>query len=83
MCLYGLRDAPTAFEFRLREAFVAAGYTPGVYSACCYCLKKFGVTYVVHGDDFIGVGPKRHLKACVEHLRKYFTVKEMAHLGPG
>ena len=33
MCLYGLRDAPKAFEFRLREAFVAAGYVPGEYSA--------------------------------------------------
>ena len=48
MCLYGLWDAPKAFEFRLREAFVAAGYTPGEYSACCYCLKKLGVTYVAY-----------------------------------
>ena len=38
---------------------------------------------MVHGDDFIGVGPKKHLKACAEPLRKYFTVKEMAYLGPG
>ena len=81
--VYGLRDAPKAFEFRLRAAFLAAGYAPGVFSACCYNLKKFRCTYVVHGDDFIGVGPKKHLKAFAEHLRKYFTVKEMAYLGPG
>ena len=83
MNLYGLRDAPKAFEFRLRQAFLAAGYTTGVFSACCYCLKKLRCTYVVHGDDFVGVGPKKHLKAFVEHLRQYFTVKEMAYLGPG
>jgi hypothetical protein len=83
MCLYGLRDAPKAFEFRLREAFIAAGYKPGVFSACCYCLEKYRVTYVIHGDDFVGVGPKKHLKAFVAHLRTYFTVKEMAYLGPG
>ena len=78
MCLYGLRDAPKAFEFRLREAFIAAGYKPGVFSACCYSLEKYRVTYVIHGDDFVGVGPKKHLKAFVAHLRTYFTVKEMA-----
>ena len=59
MSLYGLRDAPKAFEFRLRQAFLAAGYTTGVFSACCYCLKKLRCTYVVHGDDFVGVGPKK------------------------
>ena len=77
-------DAPKAFLFRLRVAFTAAGYTPGVYSACCYCLEKFRVTYVVHGNDFIiGVGLKKHLKAFADHVRKYFIVKEMAYLGPG
>ena len=83
MCLYGLSDAPKAFEFRLCEAFIAAGYAPGEYSACCYCHKKNGVTYVVHGDYFIGNGTMKHLKAVVTHLRTWFTVKEAAYLGPG
>ena len=78
-----LRDAPKAFEFRLREAFVAAGYVPGEYSACCYCHKKHGVTYVVHGDDFIGIGPMKQLKAFLAHLRTWSTVKESAYLGLG
>ena len=59
--LYGLRDAPQAFEKKVRELLEAIGFVRGVYSPCVFVHHTKHLIYVVHGDDFIGLGSRVRL----------------------
>ena len=62
MSMYGTRDAALNWSMEYTETLRAAGYVQGRGNPCLFFNKKLDVSVMVHGDDFIGVGPNEHLK---------------------
>ena len=62
MSMYGTRDAALNWALEYGETLRKAGYVQGRSNPCLFHNKSLGVSVVVHGDDFVGVGPNRHLE---------------------
>ena len=56
-CLYGTRDASARWEAFLAAELQKHGFVQGVASPCCFKHAKRDLRCVVHGDDFVFVGP--------------------------
>ena len=61
-CLYGTRDAPARWEAFLAEQLKLMGFTRGKASPCCFKHATRDLRCIVHGDDFVFVGPEAELK---------------------
>ena len=59
MSMYGTRDAALNWSLEYGETLRAAGYAQGRANPCLYYNESLGVSVMVHGDDFIGVGPDK------------------------
>ena len=78
MSMYGTRDAALNWAMEYGETLRAAGYVQGKSSPCLFHKKAIGVSVMVHGDDFVAVGPDRHLGEVRKTLEdKYKTKVEM------
>ena len=55
-CLYGTRDAGRIWDAVYGDALIDMGFTQGKASPCCFEHKKWGISLVVHGDDFTALG---------------------------
>ena len=58
MCLYGLRDAGQAFEFRTLEVMTGMDFKQGAFSQCLYYHAAHQIWTWVHGDDFVSMVPR-------------------------
>jgi len=81
-CLYGLRDANQAFEFKVKETAEDQGFTQGKHTACAYSHPSKPVAFAVHGDDYVVLGLRRHLLEFFDKLNKALIVKNRGILGP-
>ena len=81
-CLYGTRDAPQAFEFKVKECMEALGLKQATFSPCIYVCERRRLVYVVHGDDFVGLGRRSSLSEVYEGLCRLLIVKHRGILGP-
>ena len=59
-----------------------AGFVTGLATACTFFHKEKNMRVVVHGDDFIIKGAECDLRWVAATLRKKYTVKMRAMLGP-
>ena len=85
MTLYGLRDAPQNFEFKVKEVMEALNFTQGKFSPCLWfkqCPKYGSFKVMVHGDDFIISGTRAAINWLHEEINKKLISKLRGILGP-
>ena len=56
-CLYDTRDASARWEAFLASELKKHGFVQGVARPCCFCHPGRDLRCMVHGDDFVFVGP--------------------------
>ena len=61
-CFYGTRDAPARWEAFLAEQLKLMAFTRGKASQCCYQYATRDLRCIVHGDDFVFLGPEHELR---------------------
>ena len=71
MSMHGTRDAALNWALEYGETLRAAGYDQGKSNPCLFYNKDKDVAIMVHGDDFVAVGPDQHL----DHVRKTLSDK--------
>ena len=81
-CIYGLRDANQAFQFKVKETFEFEGFNQGRFSPCAYHHGSRPVSFGVRGDDYVGCGPRNHLLQFANALSKHLIVKIRGLMGP-
>ena len=64
------------------DTLQAAGYVQGKANPCLSYHAEFHVSIVVHGDDFVAVGPAQHLDNIKSTLSDKYKIK-IEQLGHG
>ena len=77
----GTRDAGAIWESCYSDALVQMGFTAGAASPCCFYHAAWGVSVVVHGDDFTALGTANALDGYEAALRESFQIKIRGRLG--
>ena len=80
--LYGLRDAPRAFEMKVLTVMQLLEFSQGLVSPCTYYLEPRCLRVLVHGDDFIVSGKRNDSAWFRDELGKHLIVKDRGCLGP-
>ena len=81
--LYGLRDAPAAWQDMLAEILVEQGFVRGRYEPSIYMHPTKQLTSVVHVDDFHLTGPDEEMLKLMAVLEKVLVIKHQGPFGPG
>ena len=85
MTLYGLRDAPQNFEFKVKEVMEGLGFQQGRFSPCLWYKQdpKYGrFRVMVHGDDFIISATREAIRWLNDEIGKSLISKLRGILGP-
>ena len=82
-CMYGTRDAGAIWEACYATCLVDLGFTQGVASPCCFEHREWGVSVVVHGDDFTALGTSEGLDKYEAGMKASFDCKLKGRLGTG
>ena len=80
-CLYGTRDAPARWEAFLAAELSKHGFVQGSASPCCFLHPARDLRCVVHGDDFVFVGPDSELAWVQKKMEESFLIKVVGRLG--
>ena len=80
-CMYGTRDAGAIWEGCYTDCLVNMGFTQGAASPCCFTHHAWGVSVVVHGDDFTALGTPTGLNLYEAGMQKVFECKLKGRLG--
>ena len=80
-CMYGTRDAGAIWEHCYVDCLIDLGFRQGVASPCCFKHDEWGVSVVVHGDDFTALGTDEALDEYEAGLQKAFDCKIRGRLG--
>jgi hypothetical protein len=80
-CLYGTRDASARWEAFLGSELKKHGFVQGVASACCFHHPSRDLRCMVHGDDFVFVGPDVDLAWAEKVMGESFLIKVVGRLG--
>ena len=75
MLLYGARDASANWEAEYTRTMLNGGFTRGQSSTCHFWNADWDVRVLVHGDDFVAVGPRAGLKKCRELMENTYECK--------
>ena len=75
MSMYGARDAALNWSLEYSETLASAGYVQGKSNSCLFHNEALDVSVMVHGDDFIGVGPDEHLTSLRSTLEGKYKLK--------
>ena len=82
--LYGTRDAPMNWAETYSKHLLEIGFVSGKSSPCVFWHPSKDLKVLVHGDDYVCVGARRHIRWLEEQVRKRFKIKsEVLGLGPG
>ena len=73
--LYGTRDAANNWQNEVAKVMREWGFQRGMYNPCLYWNQKLGVQTLVHGDDFVSVGPRVGVKELERRLEERFEIK--------
>ena len=82
-CMYGTRDAGAIWENCYTTCLTNMGFVQGAASPCCFLHKEWGVSVVVHGDDFTALGTPEALTKYEAGMMKSFECKIKGRLGTG
>ena len=80
-CMYGTRDAGAIWEQCYVDCLINLGFSQGVASPCCFYHEKWGISVVVHGDDFTALGTDEALDLYEAGMKKAFEIKIRGRLG--
>ena len=80
-CMYGTRDAGAIWEGCYTSCLVDMGFIQGAASPCCFNHPEWGVSVVVHGDDFTALGTPHGLDKYEQGMQKRFECKLKGRLG--
>ena len=75
MSMYGTRDAALNWSLEYAATLQAAGYVQGKANPCLFHNGSLGVSVMVHGDDFVAVGPQQHLEETKKTLESKYKLK--------
>jgi hypothetical protein len=75
MSMYGTRDAALNWAKAYGDTLREAGFNKGASNPCLFQNKHLGVSIMVHGDDFVTVGPEQHLKTTRKALEDKYKLK--------
>jgi hypothetical protein len=75
MSMCGTRDAALNWALDYGETLRAAGYVQDKSNPCLFQKKALGVSVMVHGDDFVAVGPDKHLSEVRKTLEDKYRLK--------
>ena len=79
--MYGTRDAGAIWESCYASALTKLGFIQGQASPCCFVHPAWGVSVVVHGDDFTALGTSEGLDAYEKGMQEAFECKLKGRLG--
>ena len=80
--LYGMREAAQAWEEDYATKLKSIGFVRGVFAPTTFFCKELQVRAVVHGDDFVFLGPGSALGQVRRHMQKWYELKVRSMLGP-
>ena len=80
-CMYGTRDAGAIWEQCYVDCLINLGFKQGIASPCCFRHDGWGISVVVHGDDFTALGTDEGLDLYEAGLAKAFETKVRGRLG--
>ena len=75
MSLYGTRDAAMNWQEEVAKEMTRWGFKRGKYNPCLYWHSESGLITLVHGDDFVSVGPKHAAERFKNQLESRFEIK--------
>ena len=75
MSMYGTRDAALNWHEEYSIKLMAAGYVRGVANPCLFRHKGDNMSVMVHGDDFVAVGPKDATAKLQKTLESAYNIK--------
>ncbi len=82
--MYGTRDVAVNWALEYTEALKANGFKQGKANPCLFFNPQTQVSIMVHGDDFVAVGRKEHLKETRTGLEDKYKIKvDVLGSGPG
>ena len=82
-CMYGTRDAGAIWESCYTSCLTNMGFKQGAASPCCFIHAEWGVSVVVHGDDFTALGTSDALDRYEKGMQEVFECKLKGRLGTG
>lgn len=80
-CLHGTQDAPKRWGVYLSGELRKHGFVQGGANACCFRHKDRDRRRVVHGDDFVFVGPDAELARVEKATAESSLTKVVGKLG--
>ena len=75
MSMCGTRDAALNWALEYADTLRTAGYLQVEANPCLCYKKEIGVSIMVHGDDFVAVGPDQHLAEARKTLEDKYKLK--------
>ena len=75
MSMYGTRDAALNWSLEYAATLLSAGYVQGKSNPCLFFNKELGVSVMVHGDDFVAVGPRHQVEKTKKTLEDKYKLK--------
>ena len=75
MSMYGTRDAALNWSIEYSQTLMKAGFVQGRGNSCLFHNKERKTSVMVHGDDFIGVGPEDQLAELRSKLEEKYKIK--------
>ena len=79
--MYGTRDAGAIWEATFTAKLVEMGFKQGAASPVCFFHERWGISLVVHGDDFTALGTDSALDKYEREIQKAFEVELRGRLG--
>ena len=79
--MYGMRDAPAAWQAELEKTMIELGFRPVVSTPCLYYHPLWRIRVVGHVDDLMCVGPRSGLDTFMAKLQCVYELTS-AFLGP-
>ena len=80
--MYGTRDAALNWSLEYAATLRAAGFVQGKANPCLFFNESLNVAVMVHGDDFVAVGPRKNLGETKKALEDKYKLKTQ-ELGSG
>ena len=82
--LYGTRDASANCQEEVAKCMKEWGYVTGLYNPCMCHHPSRDILCLVHGDDFVAIGPTKHAASTRKTLEDKYRLKvELLGKGEG
>ena len=73
--MYGTREAAAAWQAKVTEVMVGAGFHKSVINPCIFVHNDKFIESMIHGDDFISAGEEPDLNRFNKVLEAVFEIK--------